>query len=99
MSRSTRNTTTWGQIHKIWLKPVLVLAAATALFLGASFGYDWYFNYQAQGDVRLGPIELLFNYDMETLQNVLGNLAQTVVAVVGIVITVVTHTYIWTTRI
>jgi hypothetical protein len=89
MSRSTRNTTSWGQIHKIWLKPVLVLAAATALFLGASFGYDWYFNYQAQGDVRLGPVELLFNYDMETLQNVLGNLAQTVVAVVGIVITVV----------
>ncbi len=89
MSRSNQNGTSWGQIHRIWLKPVLVLATATALFLGASFGYDWYFNYQAQGSQRLGPVELLFNYDMETLQNVLGNLAQTVVAVVGIVITVV----------
>lgn len=89
MSRSNRGGTSWSQIHRIWLKPVFVLAAATALFLGASFGYDWYYNYQAQNGVRLGPIELLFNYDMETLQNVLGNLAQTVVAVVGIVITVV----------
>lgn len=37
----------------------------------------------------VGPLRLLFRFDVETAQNALGNLAQVVVAVLGIVITVV----------
>lgn len=37
----------------------------------------------------LSPLELLLRFDLETVQNALGNLAQVVVAVLGIVITVV----------
>jgi hypothetical protein len=81
---------TWSELRRIWITPVMILASATALFLTITFGYDWYANYRpAAGEGRMGPLDLLFNYDLETLQNVLGNLAQTVAAVVGIVITVV----------
>lgn len=80
----------WREIRRIWITPVLVLGAATTAFLALTFGWDWYSAYSPPaGAPRLGPLELLVNYDLETLQNVLGNLAQTVAAVVGIVITVV----------
>lgn len=78
----------WIRLHRIWVKPVLALAAATALFLFASFLCDWYFYRPPHLD-HLGPVELLFHYEAETLQNALGNLAQTVAAVLGIVCTVV----------
>lgn len=78
----------WVRLHRIWVRPVLVLATATALFLFASFLIDWYFH-RPPSMADLGPIDLLFHYEAETLQNALGNLAQTVAAVLGIVCTVV----------
>jgi hypothetical protein len=84
----TRETTTWGRLHRIWLRPVLALAMATALFLFSTFIWDWYLN-RPETMAGLGPLDLLFHYDAETLQNALGNLAQTVAAVLGIVCTVV----------
>jgi len=77
----------WSQLRRIWLTPVLFLGLATVLMFGIPFGVDWYFR--PANVAGLNPLELVFNYDLETLQNALGNLAQTVAAVVGIVMTVV----------
>jgi hypothetical protein len=76
------------QLKKIWLGPFLVLAPATALVFFSAFLSDWYWNRPAHLQ-HLGPLDLLFNYDLETLQNALGNLAAIVSAVMGVVITVV----------
>lgn len=75
-------------LQKIWLGPFLVLGPATALVFLSAFVCDWYL-YRPEHLRHLGPIDLLFNYDLETLQNALGNLASTVSAVMGVVITVV----------
>lgn len=76
------------RLHRIWLGPFLVLGPATVALFFSAFGLDWYLS--RPEELRdLGPVELLFNYDLETLQNALGNLASTVSAVMGVVITVV----------
>lgn len=80
----------WAELRRIWVMPVLGLATATALLLLATFVIDWArYPGPEDGGPRLGPVALLFNYDLETLQNALGNLAETVTGVVGIVLTVV----------
>ncbi len=78
----------WDDLRRIWLGPLFLVAPAAALALGVAFGIDWYLNRPPELH-DLGPVALLFNYDLETLQNALGNLAQTVSAVMGLVITVV----------
>lgn len=75
-------------LQKIWLGPFLILGPATAVVFFSAFLADWYL-YRPPHLQELGPIDLLFNYDLETLQNALGNLASTVSAVMGVVITVV----------
>lgn len=75
------------RLRRIWLGPFLILGPATAVVLLSAFVYDWW-AYRPDELKHLGPIELLFNYEIETLQNTLGNLAQTVSAVMGVVITV-----------
>lgn len=82
-----RKRLSWAQLRRIWMTPVLVLAGATTLMLGVPFAFDWVHRPDAQGG--LNPIQLVLNYDLETLQNALGNLAQTVAALLGILITVV----------
>ena len=84
---SARSRIAWSQLRRIWLTPVFFLALGTVLMLGVPFAWDWF--YRPEGVAQLNPVDLLFNYDLETLQNALGNLAQTVAAVVGIVMTVV----------
>lgn len=80
-------TKPWTRLRRIWIGPVLGLACVTAAALLAVFLSDWLRRPEALR--AKGPLELLFLYDEETLQNTLGNLASTVVAVLGIVITVV----------
>ena len=88
MSPKRNRRLTWAELRRIWMTPILILGAATCLFLGSTFVYDWMVHRPAASR-HLGPLGLLLNYDLETLQNALGNLAQTLAAVVGIVITVV----------
>ncbi|MCA8925011.1 MAG: DUF2254 domain-containing protein [Planctomycetes bacterium] len=80
--------TPWRQLRQVWLVPVFALSSLTALVLFGVFLIDWYSN-RPPHLADLGPLDLLFHYDLETLQNALGNLTQTVVAVLGIVTTVV----------
>jgi predicted membrane protein DUF2254 len=84
---SGKKRSAWSQLRRIWLTPVLFLGLATVLMFGIPFAVDWFFR--PDNVSSLNPVELVFNYDLETLQNALGNLAQTVAAVVGIVMTVV----------
>lgn len=84
---SNRRRMGWAQLRRIWLTPVFFLGLATVVMFGVPFAWDWF--YRPEGVAQLNPLELVFNYDLETLQNALGNLAQTVAAVVGIVMTVV----------
>lgn len=67
---------------------MLALGGASAALLLSTFLYDWY-AYRPEALRGLSPLRLLLHYDIETLQNTLGNLAQTVAAVLGITITVV----------
>jgi hypothetical protein len=78
----------WSNLRRIWLGPFMVLGPATVLVFFSAFLCDWYWHRPAHLH-DLNPIQLLFNYDLETLQNALGNLASTVSAVMGVVITVV----------
>ncbi|MBL4848177.1 MAG: DUF2254 domain-containing protein [Planctomycetes bacterium] len=84
---SEKKRSAWTQLRRIWLTPVFFLGLATVVMFGVPFMVDWYFR--PVSVESLNPLELVFNYDLETLQNALGNLAQTVAAVVGIVMTVV----------
>ncbi|HJZ87820.1 MAG TPA: DUF2254 family protein [Polyangia bacterium] len=69
-----------------WLSPVLLLTGVAAvLFLGVYF-LDYWLAHPAGGKSLLRQ---LTNYDPDTAQNALGNLAQVVAAVLGIAITVV----------
>jgi hypothetical protein len=64
--------------------PLLLLGGTAAtVFLG--FYFIDFFTSGKPGN----PFALLFKFDIDTLQNALGNMAQTVAAVLGIVITVV----------
>ncbi len=62
---------------------LLLGGTATTLFVGL-YLIDW-FIYRPVGS----PFAVLFHFDLDTLQNALGNLSQVVAAVLGIVITVV----------
>lgn len=85
---SWRGRSSWAQLRGTLVLPVLVLGGASVALLSSTFVYDWY-SYRP-GEARgIGPLALLVNYDVETLQNALGNLVQTVAAVLGITITVV----------
>jgi hypothetical protein len=86
MSVSTPGQPTQGARRRSMLAP-LVLLGGTALTV--FFGFylvDWFAIGRADGN---GPIATLFTFDIDTMQNTLGSMAQTVVAVLGIVITVV----------
>jgi hypothetical protein len=72
---------------QIWLVPLGILGGCTALVFFSFFILDW--HHASQSAVRADPIRQLFNFDPDTLQNALGNLAQVIAAILGIVITVV----------
>jgi hypothetical protein len=64
--------------------PLLLLGGtALVVFLGLYY-VDWRLAHQVRN-----PIALLLTFDVDTLENALGNMAQVVAAVLGIVITVV----------
>ncbi|HEY2746759.1 MAG TPA: DUF2254 family protein [Polyangia bacterium] len=66
------------------LYPLLLLGGiALTVFLGF-YLIDWGLTKR-----DTNPITLLLNFDVDTLQNALGNMAQVVAAILGIVITVV----------
>jgi Predicted membrane protein (DUF2254) len=66
------------------LYPLLLLAGtSTSVFFGF-YMIDWFVGKQTGN-----PIGELFRYDVDTLQNAMGNMAQVVAAILGIVITVV----------
>src|SRR5262245_15520745 len=84
VGRARRLVQRWRRILQVppW---VAVGGAAMALFLGI-YLLDYF---RAPSRPSLSPLHLLLRFDVETAQNALGNLAQVVVAVLGIVITVV----------
>src|SRR5690348_6878765 len=66
------------------LYPLLLLGGiALTVFVGF-YLIDW-----ALIRPGINPIRLLLSFDVDTLQNALGNMAQVVAAILGIVITVV----------
>ncbi len=67
----------------LWFPLILLLGISTTVFLGF-YIFDWI----SFGDGR-SLWSTLFHFDIDTLQNALGNMAQVVAAVLGIVITVV----------
>ena len=69
-----------------WLASWLAIGGAAMVLFFAVYLIDYY---RAPSRPSLSPLRLLFRFDIETAQNALGNLAQVVVAVLGIVITVV----------
>src|SRR6201996_7601340 len=70
--------------RKTLLYPLLFLGGiALAIFLGF-YLIDWYLLKPKEN-----PFRILFDFDVDTLQNALGNMAQVVAAILGIVITVV----------
>ncbi|HSB62416.1 MAG TPA: DUF2254 family protein [Vicinamibacteria bacterium] len=85
---SGRDRSSWAQLRGTLLLPVLALGGASMALLFSTFVYDWY-AYRPDEVRGMGPLALLVHYDVETLQNALGNLVQTVAAVLGITITVV----------
>lgn len=67
----------------------LLLAASVVLFFTAWLADVFFFGRRSGAAMHLGAWRLLVDLDPETLQNALGSLAQVVVAVLGIAITVV----------
>jgi hypothetical protein len=67
----------------------ILLGASLALFLGFWILDVFFFGRRTPATEHLGVWRLLVDLDPETLQNALGSIAQVVVAVLGIVITVV----------
>ena len=72
-------------------KPLLTLGLLTgfALCVFAVFWLLDYFVLDAAHSGPKGPLGQLLDYDVETMQNALGSLAQVIAAVLGIAITVV----------
>src|SRR5258708_15692530 len=64
--------------------PLLLLAGTAATVFIGFYLLDWVLSHQRQN-----PFVELFTFDVDTLQNALGNMAQVVAAILGIVITVV----------
>ena len=76
--------------------PLAVLGAVAALRFGGLYLIDWFLWSPSPETLRElgrttkpGFLHELFSFDPETAQNALGNLAQVIAAVLGIVITVV----------
>jgi hypothetical protein len=67
----------------------ILLTISVVLFLGAWLLDVHFFGRRSGATANLGAWRLLVDLDPETLQNALGSLAQVVVAVLGIAITVV----------
>jgi hypothetical protein len=65
--------------------PLLLLGGVSATLFIGFFMIDWGL---AHGP-KLSPLATLLNFDVDTLQNTLGNLSQVLAAILGIVITVV----------
>ena len=75
-----------------WRRTLLGTIALLAGVAVVLFGIFWLVDFfYLHADVNAGrePLERLFAFDPETLQNALGNLAQIIAAVLGIAITVV----------
>ena len=68
---------------------ILGLLAAFAVAVFAALWMLDYFFIDARGPGREGAFRQLFDFDAETMQNALGNVAQVIAAVLGIAITVV----------
>lgn len=73
---------------------LLVSSTVLGLFAAALFAIFWLIDVKvvsppARGADAPGPLDLLFALDAETLENALGSLAQVIVAVLAIAITVV----------
>ncbi len=69
---------------------IALLALVAGLIFGGCWLLDAYWLGERSGpSLRLGPLQLLLDLDAGTLQNELGALAQIIVAVLGIAITVV----------
>jgi len=66
------------------LYPLVGLAGTASVLFFGFYLVDW-----AMGDLHGNPIANLLTFDVDTLENALGNMAQVVAAVLGIVITVV----------
>jgi hypothetical protein len=64
--------------------PLLLLGGTAATVFLGFYLLDWFSTHDSGN-----PFTTLFTFDIDTLQNALGNMAQTVAAVLGIVITVV----------
>src|SRR5579883_1377110 len=71
---------------RIWLLPVGMVGGVAMLLFFGLYLLDYLVAGRALGE---GTVKALFTYDPDTAENALGNLAQVVVAVLGIVITVV----------
>ena len=72
--------------RQIWLYPLLGLGTAATLVFFGLFLIDWHARL---GVVDPNPFAQLISFDPDTAENALGNLAQVIAAVLGIVITVV----------
>ena len=75
-----------GRRRGAWLWSVLLVGGLGLLLFFGLYLLDYEF---AQPRPQKTLLRLIFSYDPETAQNALGNLAQVVVAVLGLVITVV----------
>ncbi len=84
VARMQRASSRWRRLLRV---PPWLAVGGMALVLFVSIYLLDYF--QAATRPMLSPLSLLLRFDVETAQNALGNLAQVVVAVLGIVITVV----------
>ena len=72
---------------RIWVYPVTLLGSVAAVVVVGLFLSD--FMRWAPAGPKPSPFFQFFDYDPDTAQNALGNLAQVIAAVLGIVITVV----------
>src|SRR6185369_12688669 len=75
------------QQRRVLLRTIALIAGSAITLFTAFWLLDYFFVPGSRGD--RGPMEQLFHFDPETLQNALGNLAQIIAAVLGIAITVV----------
>jgi hypothetical protein len=85
---SVRATPATGRLRR---RSLVTLGLLTA-FAVAAFAALWlldYFFIDAASPAREGAFRQLFDFDPETMQNALGNVAQVIAAVLGIAITVV----------
>ncbi|MSP59391.1 MAG: DUF2254 domain-containing protein [Myxococcales bacterium] len=73
--------------RQIWIYPIALLGASAAIIFVSFYLIDWW--RWAPAFAKPSAFSLLFTYEAGTAQNALGNLAQVVTAVLGIVITVV----------